>query len=149
LAIRVRPAEGDEAVSAVQEFNENGYTVFRNFFPKEDVAEVLREIERRSLDQETAGSLTKGELKFTINSFKKSAVLQKFLSAQRLIDVLAPIAGGDLWVRWDQAVSKKPGAGIFPWHQDNGYNGLKTQHYQLWVALTETKEQNGALWLAP
>jgi ectoine hydroxylase-related dioxygenase (phytanoyl-CoA dioxygenase family) len=38
---------------------------------------------------------------------------------------------------------------VFRWHQDNGYNNLLTEHYQLWIALTETRNQNGALWLAP
>jgi len=67
----------------------------------------------------------------------------------RLLDFLRPIAGGDLWVRWDQAVSKRPGAGEFRWHQDNGYNRLRTEHFQCWIALTETRNHNGALWLAP
>jgi hypothetical protein len=57
--------------------------------------------------------------------------------------------GDDIWVRWDQAVTKHPGAGVFHWHQDNGYNLLLKPHYQLWIALTESREQNGGLWLAP
>ena len=49
----------------------------------------------------------------------------------------------------DQAVTKNPNAGVFRWHQDNGYSGLKTEHFQLWIALTETRMENGALELAP
>lgn len=45
-------------------------------------------------------------------------------------------AGPDTWIRWDQAVWKRPGAPEFPMHQDNGYSGLAEPHLQLWVALT-------------
>src|SRR5690606_40313037 len=38
---------------------------------------------------------------------------------------------------------------IFQWHQDNAYNGLPVEHFQLWIALTETRNANGTLWLAP
>lgn len=107
------------------------------------------EVRRRMGHNDTQDGLTEGGLVFTANVFKQSETFQKFISQQRIIDFLAPIAGGDLWVRWDQAVTKRPGAGVFRWHQDNGYNSLLTEHYQLWIALTETRNQNGGLWLAP
>jgi ectoine hydroxylase-related dioxygenase (phytanoyl-CoA dioxygenase family) len=54
-----------------------------------------------------------------------------------------------LWVRWDQAVAKGPHSGVFAWHQDNGYNRLPQQHYQVWIALSEMRRDNGGLWLVP
>jgi len=136
-------------LSAADEFRAQGFTVARGFFSKADAAAVLAEIERRFDHDDTQDDLTDGGLIFTANVFKQSPVVQAFLSQQRLLDFLRPIAGGDLWVRWDQAVSKRPGAGEFRWHQDNGYNRLRTEHFQCWIALTETRHQNGALWLAP
>jgi len=131
------------------EFREQGYTVARGFFSKGEASELLQEAERRMNDSDTYDPLSENGMTFTQNVFKKSRKCQSFISQQRIIDFLRPIGGGDLWVRWDQAVTKRPGGGVFRWHQDNGYNGLLTEHYQLWVALTETRNQNGALWLAP
>jgi ectoine hydroxylase-related dioxygenase (phytanoyl-CoA dioxygenase family) len=132
-----------------REFHEQGYTVARGFFSKAEAAELLVEAERRMADRDTYDPLTENGLIFTQNVFKKSTKCQQLISQQRVIDYLKPIAGGDLWVRWDQAVTKRPGGGVFRWHQDNGYNGLLTEHYQVWIALTTTRNQNGGLWLAP
>ena len=131
------------------EFRERGYTVARGFFTKAEAAGMLEEAERRMRDADTYDPLSQNGMVFTQNVFKQSVKCQQFISQQRIVDFLKPIAGGDLWVRWDQAVTKFPGGGVFRWHQDNGYNGLLTEHYQLWVALTETRNQNGGLWLAP
>lgn len=132
-----------------EDFRRVGFTVARGFFSKPEVATVLAEVRQRMSDEDTQDDLTDGGLVFTANVFRHSRVVQAFLTQQRLIDFLAPIAGGDLWVRWDQAVSKRPGAGEFRWHQDNGYNRLRTEHFQCWIALTESRNRNGGLWLAP
>jgi len=139
----------DGGAAHAEEFREQGFTVARGFFSKAEVATVLAEVEQRMSHDDTQDQLTDGGLVFTANVFKQSRVVQAFLTQQRLIDFLEPIAGGDLWVRWDQAVSKRPGAGEFRWHQDNGYNRLRTEHFQVWIALTETRNHNGGLWLAP
>jgi hypothetical protein len=131
------------------EFREKGYTAAKGFFSRDEVATLLREVERRMPESDTQDALTAGGMIFTANVFKGSEVVRKFISQQRLVDFLSDVAGGDLWVRWDQAVTKHPGAGVFRWHQDNGYNQLRTEHFQLWIALTESRNQNGALWLAP
>ncbi len=135
-----------------REFREQGFTVVRGFFSKEETRHFLEEVERCAReDQEgvTAAGLTDNGINYIGSIFLRSKFVQQKLSEQRLIDFLRPIAGGDLWITMDQAVSKGPGAGIFRWHQDNGYTGLKTEHFQLWIALTETTKQNGALKLAP
>jgi len=131
------------------EFRDQGYTVARGFFTKAEAAGLLEEAERRMGDADTYDPLSQNGMVFTQNVFKRSVKCQQFIAQQRIVDFLKPIGGGDLWVRWDQAVTKHPGGGVFRWHQDNGYNGLLTEHFQLWVALTETRNQNGGLWLAP
>jgi ectoine hydroxylase-related dioxygenase (phytanoyl-CoA dioxygenase family) len=138
-----------EATSYVHEFRDQGFTVVRGFFSKEETKQFLNEVERCAREDETAASLTDNGITYTGKIFLRSEFVQQKLADQRLIDFLRPIAGDNLWITMDQAVSKEPGAGIFRWHQDNGYTGLKTEHFQLWVALTETTQQNGALKLAP
>jgi hypothetical protein len=133
----------------VTEFRERGYTVARGFFGKAETSRLLAEVQRLSKAPGRQSSLSDGGLSFSHNLFKQSQPFRDSITQQKVIDFIAPIAGRDLWVRWDQAVTKSPGAGVFRWHQDNGYNNLRTEHFQLWIALTETRNQNGGLWLAP
>jgi len=133
----------------VREFRDQGFTMVRGFFSPEEATALREAIEERSPDKDTHDALTSGGMVFNSQVYRHSKPVQAFLAQQRLLDFLKPIAGGDLWVRWDQAVAKHPGAGVFRWHQDNGYNNLLTEHYQVWIALTESRNQNGALWLAP
>ena len=131
------------------EFRQQGFIVERGFFSRDEVATVLAEVERCVAEDEARSGPAGGGLIFTTETFRRSQIVQRFLSQQRVIDFLKPIAGNDLWVRWDQAVSKRPGGAVFRWHQDNAYNKLRTEHFQLWVALTETRMHNGTLWLSP
>lgn len=131
------------------QFLEQGYLIERGFFSMQEVAEVLAEIRAFEEPCKKRGAGERGGIIFTIESFRRSEVVRRFVSQQRLIDYLVPVAGPDLWVRWDQAVTKQPGAGVFHWHQDNAFTKLHTQHFQLWVALTESHNRNGGLWLAP
>jgi Phytanoyl-CoA dioxygenase (PhyH) len=138
------------ASAAAREFHEQGYTVARGFFSKDEAARVLADVNACIADDaKQPSTLTHNGLIYTGAVFNRCEYTRSLLASQRLIDFIAPIAGGDLWVAMDQAVTKQPGAGIFRWHQDNGYNRIKVQHYQLWIALTETRLQNGALMLAP
>ena len=130
------------------EYREQGFTVARRLFSKEEAQQLLGEVERFVAVDEPS-SLTEGGLIYAGPIFLRSEICRRMLSDQRVLNLLKPIAGGDLWVTMDQALTKKPGAGIFRWHQDNGYNELKREHFQLWIALTETRKENGALKLIP
>lgn len=132
------------------EFREQGFTLLRSFFSKHQAAQLLGEIERcAELDAARPANLTSDGILYTGEIFLRSEVTRALLADQRVVDLLTPIAGGDLWVTMDQAVTKHPGAGVFRWHQDNGYNRLKREHFQFWVACTPTRRQNGALMLVP
>lgn len=128
-----------------QEFQEQGFTVCRAFFSKDEIAETLDEIHRAQPTNERGGE----GLTLRHNVFRRSPYLQAFISQAKVIDFLAPVIGPDFWVRWDQGNLTVPGGRELPWHQDNGYNGLKQEHFQLWVALTEINERTGLLWLQP
>jgi hypothetical protein len=132
-----------------REFDDQGFTVARGFFSKEETAGILADVQHCIGQDTVPTALTDSGIVYTGGIFMRCEQTRALLASQRLIDLLRPIAGDDLWVSMDQAVTKHPGAGVFRWHQDNGYNHLKVQHYQVWVALTETCKQNGALTLAP
>lgn len=132
-----------------REFREQGYTIARSFFSKEEMETLLGDIKSADSKQARPSGIDKGELIFYSNIFFRSKNLQAFVAQPRLVDLLKRIIGPDFWVRWDQAVVKGPGAVEFPWHQDNAYNRLEDEHYQLWIALSKMNNERGGLWLIP
>jgi Phytanoyl-CoA dioxygenase (PhyH) len=137
------------AVERKREFEEQGFTVARGCFSAGEMKALLEAIHLAQPLEKVPSELDKGGLTFKHNLLQQSPFLQQFVSQQKVIDFMSPITGPDIWVRWDQAIAKVPGAPEFPWHQDNGYNRLKQGHFQLWVAMTEINEQTGLLWLQP
>lgn len=131
------------------DFKKNGYVYLKNVFSKAEITELEQMLKEASLSVNSEDILDKGNLKFHSVLMRKSEKLRQFISQQKIIDLLTPIAGPDIWVRWDQAVEKKPGAGTFPWHQDNQYSQLKDAHFQFWISLTTMTADNGGLWVVP
>lgn len=131
----------------IREFRERGYAIFPAFFNEQEIGALRRVIEATGPYAGRQSALTKGDLVFNSNIFRRSAEARAFISQPRLIELLEPLVGPDFWVRWDQAVAKNPGAGDFPWHQDNAYSGLRDEYYQLWIALTKMDRDRGCLWL--
>lgn len=131
-----------------EEFEKTGFVILRNFFSEQETQVVLETIQSCP-HPNNKDRLTKGAMTFYSNVFRYSKELQKFAAQQKIVDVLRELTGPDIWMRHDQAVAKGPGADIFPWHQDNGYNKLKDGHYQFWIALTEMNPSNGGLCLQP
>lgn len=131
------------------EFRAKGYSVVPGVFSAAEVAEIRAAIEHASETMPGAGPSTKGAMVFYTNCFRHSERLRELCADPRLTRLLRPLAGDDYWIRWDQCVAKGPGAPLFPWHQDNAYNGLKDEHFQVWIALSEMTEDNGGVWFAP
>ena len=121
----------------------------KNFFNQTEVDVLIANIKEASATKSGVDVLDKGDLKFHALIMHRSEKLRAFISQQKIIDFLKPFAGPDIWVRWDQAVEKKPGAGTFAWHQDNQYSGLNDQHFQFWISLTSMTKDNGGLWVVP
>ena len=138
-----------ETQKLADSFNKDGYLVLKNFFSAEEMPPLLEAIKNAKCAEDSALGLSKGSMVFRSNVFYKDKYIQRFISQQKIIDLLKTIAGKDIWARWDQAVGKGPNSGVFPWHQDNGYNQLEHQHYQLWVAITQSNSENGTIKLCP
>lgn len=131
------------------EYAERGYTVLRGLLSKAEAARMLAEVERCAALETRKAALNANGIGFAGEIFIHSDFARSILARTDIVELISAVAGGDLWISMDQAVTKHPGAGIFRWHQDNGYNQLKREHFQLWIALTETRQQNGALKLVP
>jgi ectoine hydroxylase-related dioxygenase (phytanoyl-CoA dioxygenase family) len=128
------------------EFDRDGFTIARGFLDARECDRLLRDL-REAQALVRASRLDRTGLSFRHNLFRASPALREFISQPRVVHLLRDIVGPDFWVRWDQSIEKVPGGDEFPWHQDNGYNGLKDGHFQFWVALSEMTPENGGLWL--
>jgi hypothetical protein len=143
-------ANGAAASSAMaRQFDSDGFVVSRRMFSPEQMRDFIAEIQSFERQSDRAEPLDQGGMRFYSDIFRRSGLIRRFITQPALIDFLSRVAGPDLWVRWDQAVAKGPNSGVFAWHQDNGYNRLPQQHYQVWIALSEMKKDNGGLWLVP
>ncbi len=132
-----------------QEFKRNGYVYLKNVFSKDEITQLEADLKEAAATKSGDDVLDKGNLKFHALLMHRSEKIRKFISQAKIVDLLSPIAGPDIWVRWDQAVEKQPGAGTFPWHQDNQYSSLKDQHFQFWISMTSMTADNGGLWAVP
>jgi ectoine hydroxylase-related dioxygenase (phytanoyl-CoA dioxygenase family) len=134
-------------MSPLQDFDRDGFAVRKGFLGAAETAELERAVREAQVDVAESSSLDRVGLVFKHNLFRRSKRLQDFVSSEKVVHLLREFAGPDFWVRWDQSIEKVPGGAPFPWHQDNGYSGLRDPHYQLWIALTSMTRENGGLWL--
>jgi ectoine hydroxylase-related dioxygenase (phytanoyl-CoA dioxygenase family) len=132
-----------------EEFKRNGFIFLKNVFSQAEITQLEADLKEAAATKSGDDVLDKGNLKFHALLMHRSEKVRDFISQQKIIDLLSPLAGPDIWVRWDQAVEKQPGAGTFPWHQDNQYSYLKDQHYQFWISMTSMTADNGGLWVVP
>jgi hypothetical protein len=132
-----------------ENFRQQGFTKVSDFFTKEEMDSLIHDIRSADPKSHQPSDLNTGEMLFYNNLFFNSEPIQRFITQPRLVDFLKNVIGPDFWVRWDQAVFKGPGAGEFPWHQDNAYNRLRDEHFQLWIALSKMNAERGGLWLVP
>jgi len=143
------PAHAEEVARWRDEWDRLGFVVLPGLLDQPDVAALLHAVRHAEPLDPRPNPLSSGAMEFRSNLFHRSAPIRTFLGDPRLVAVITALLGRDVWCRWDQAVSKRPGAGWFPWHQDNGYTQLDAVHLQLWVALTPSYRRNGGLLVAP
>jgi Phytanoyl-CoA dioxygenase (PhyH) len=138
-----------EAAERRRQFERDGFVVARHMFSGAEMREFIAEC--HSFEGKSSGpdSNDAGEMRFYNQLFRKSEVVRRFVTQQSLIDFMAPITGPDLWMRWDQAVAKGPGSGVFNWHTDAGYDLLPQPHFEVWIALSESRRDNGGLCVIP
>lgn len=130
-------------------FEQRGYVELPGLLSPERAGRLVAHLEGLDADQADDNPLSRGPMAFYSLLWPRSEPLRHLLADPSLVAAVRAVAGGDLWVRWDQAVDKGPGAGVFPWHQDNEYSKLASEHVQVWVALTESTADGGGLELVP
>jgi hypothetical protein len=138
----------DLSAGSREEFERQGYVIYRALFSKEEIKFLWENIQASDIKENTFGC-DQNRLHYHTDFIGRSRKIRKLIAQPKVIDWLSKIMGPDIWVRWDQAISKDPGASIMPWHQDNRYTQLKHAYYQVWIPLTKVTPDNGALWVQP
>ncbi len=126
----------------------NGYALLPGMVSPANVVALREAISHAPERDPGTNPLSLGAMRFASNLFYGSPALASFLSSPEIVELATILVGPDVWVRWDQAVWKHPGAPAFPLHQDNGYTGLTVAHLQLWVALSTSNPDTAGLLVA-
>jgi ectoine hydroxylase-related dioxygenase (phytanoyl-CoA dioxygenase family) len=129
-------------------FEQQGYIVKKGLFTKDEINVLWENIKLSDVKGKTFG-WDNNRLKFHTNLLSRNRKIQEFITQTKVINLLLPIIGENIWVRWDQAISKDPGASTMPWHQDNRSTQLSHAYYQVWIPLTQITADNGGLWIQP
>jgi hypothetical protein len=137
-----------DVINRQEEFAKQGYVIYKGFFSQEEVKALWENIKADDIKENTFG-WDQNKLKFHTNFLDRNKNMRDLVAQPKVIDLLTQIIGPNIWVRWDQAVSKDPGAGTMPWHQDNRYTQFKHIYYQFWIPLTKMTPENGGLWVNP
>ena len=85
-----------------------------------------------------------------MNLWPKDDAVRQFVLARRFAKIAAELLGVDgVRVYHDQALVKEPGGGLTPWHQDQHYWPLATDHtLTMWMPLVDVTPEMGTLHFA-
>jgi len=134
----------------LRRFREDGFFATAPILTTDECDSIAAEYDRigRVI---AVGAEKRGALAYQPMMHLKSQLLQHYAADRRLIEIVAPLIGGDLRLYWEQAVSKPAHATTeVPWHQDNGYGATDPAEYATcWLALEDATVANGCLWVLP
>ncbi|WP_404784534.1 phytanoyl-CoA dioxygenase family protein [Altericista sp. CCNU0014] len=133
-----------EIKSRREEFERQGYIFCKDFFSKDEIDNLWENIKLSDIEENTF-RWDQNRLQFHTHFLNRNHKIRDLIAQSKVVDLLSQIVGANIWVRFDQAISKDPGASMMPWHQDNGYTRLKHTYYQVWIPLTKMTLENGGL----
>jgi len=134
----------------IRQFREDGFFATEPILSAGECDEIAAEYDRLGLVM-PLGEEEDGKLDYQPMLHLYSPLLERYARDRRFIDLAAPLAGGDLRLYWEQAVTKPPHARTeLPWHQDNGYAPTEPAEYvTCWLALEDATLDNGCIWVMP
>ena len=140
----------------VQRYRRDGHVFLPQLLPCDSIAPYREAIvatadrysrETRPLDERD----TYGKAFLQIfNLWTLDDTVRRFVQAPRFAEVAARLLGVErVRLYHDQALFKEAGGGITPWHQDQYYWPLDTQHtITLWMPLVDIEEDMGMMQFA-
>jgi ectoine hydroxylase-related dioxygenase (phytanoyl-CoA dioxygenase family) len=134
-------------------YREQGYLRLGPLLTPEENAALCAEEERFRLPIAYGGPQNP-TLFVNVQLCHRSEPVRRFCTAGRHIPAVVQLLGPDVCLTHQQFVTKLPERGEssseIVFHQDNGYGRLEPPlDLTVWVALVETDEGNGCLWIVP
>lgn len=119
-----------------------------------DGIEALKDAERRFRPDFGASGHANRTLCVSLQLCHRSAAVRRFAVEGRQVAAVVELLGPDVALTHQQFITKLPDdpdtTSDIPFHQDNGYGRLEpTTDVTVWVALDDTDEDNGCLWIVP
>lgn len=134
-------------------FRRDGHAVVRGLASPDEAAAYRPVIERAALDTawdkrpiEQRDTYGKAFLQ-SFNLWLADPAIARFVLAKRFARVAAELMGVDgVRLYHDQALCKEPGGGRTPWHQDQYYWPLDTEHtITMWMPLVDVPAEVGSM----
>jgi ectoine hydroxylase-related dioxygenase (phytanoyl-CoA dioxygenase family) len=147
----------DDSYSLTQDqiisYRRDGHVLLRGVASPEDIA-YYRPLLGKAVDNfktearplEERDTYGKAFLQI-INLWRRDKFIEKFVLAKRFGKIAADLMGVEgVRLYHDQALYKEPGGGITPWHQDEYYWPLDTDHtITMWMPLVDVTEKEGPM----
>ncbi|ELK45393.1 phytanoyl-CoA dioxygenase family protein [Halobacillus sp. BAB-2008] len=137
----------------VEEYQEKGHVCIRNLAAQEEIRtyrnvikDAVQDYAKQAAPLEERDTFGKAFLQ-VMNLWEKSKEVEKFVLAERFGKVAADLLGVEgVRIYHDQALYKEPGGGHTPWHQDQTFWPLDTNHtITMWMPLVDISEEMGSL----
>lgn len=137
----------------IARYREEGFLLLGRVASDTDVAALRAEEERFRLGVAYGGPSNQ-TLFVNIQLCHRSEPIRRFCTQGAHVPAVVQLLGPDVCLTHQQFVTKLPDRAEqrsdIPFHQDNGYGRLEPPHdLTLWVALVDTDETNGCLWIVP
>lgn len=137
----------------IEGYQSDGHIKLERVATPEEIApyrqEILKEVSLRQKDVkplEERNIRGKAFLQ-TTGLWKENENIARFVLARRFAKIAAELMGVEgVRIYHDQALFKEPGGGHTPWHQDQIYWPLDTEHtITMWMPLIDTPAESGAM----
>jgi phytanoyl-CoA hydroxylase len=137
----------------IARYREDGFVALGKILADDEIA-VLRAEEERFRLPVAYGGRANQTLFVNIQLCHRSAAIRRFCTAGGQIGAVVQLLGPNVCLTHQQFVTKLPDQNEqrsdIPFHQDNGYGQLDPPlDLTVWVALVDTDERNGCLWIVP
>jgi ectoine hydroxylase-related dioxygenase (phytanoyl-CoA dioxygenase family) len=137
----------------IADYQKNGHICLRGVASVETIASVRPKIQNvvkrlNNNDKPLEQRDTYGKAFIQVgNVWQEDVDVQAFIFAQRYAKIAADLMGVDaVRIYHDQALFKEPGGGHTPWHQDQVYWPLATNHtITMWMPLVPVSEEVGSM----
>jgi ectoine hydroxylase-related dioxygenase (phytanoyl-CoA dioxygenase family) len=137
----------------IARYREQGFLSLGKILGDDELAALRAEEQRFRLPIAYGGQANQ-TLFVNIQLCHRSAPIRRFCTAGTHIGAVVQLLGPNVCLTHQQFVTKLPDQreqrSDIPFHQDNGYGRLDPPlDVTVWVALVDTDERNGCLWIVP